>query len=129
MRRRTETKAELKARADRASSEAWLAAHALHYVLHETPDATASWPEATDTGRYEATLYAATAPHGGIVLVTFHYPGQRPHTAPYYLENWHANVMGNRVLPLEIKVAASDLMRAACSARARLAAERVREAS
>ena len=97
-----ETMAAWKERAQRAERENDILSHALHCALHEQPDATERWREcrAVDggievgphLGRYTAALYRSAAAHGGIVLVTYAFPGQRPHTAAFYFDTWHAAV-------------------------------------
>jgi len=43
--------------------------------------------EARGNGTYRFRVIHPDAPHGGIVLVTFHAPGQSDHTAAYYLRD------------------------------------------
>jgi hypothetical protein len=90
MAKRHETKLYWKQRAERAEREASITQHGLYCAMHSDPHATERWRVEKD--RYVARLYHPTAPHGGILLVTFEYPGQRPSTSAHYFEDWFGEV-------------------------------------
>jgi hypothetical protein len=84
-----ETKLYWKERAERAEREASITQHGLYCAMHSKPVATETWRGDSDKhDKYTARLYHPTAPHGGILLVTFEYPGQRPSTTAHYFEDW-----------------------------------------
>ena len=63
----------------------------LHFALAATlngdkPTAVETWQE--DEDRYTVALYKPTAPHGGFVICTFHYPGQTDTHTVAYAEAW-----------------------------------------
>lgn len=93
--------AELDVRYRNAESALALCQVALQCVHHETAQAYARHGR-TKAGKYEYAVYRADAPHGGIVLVTFSRFGQKPHTAPYYWEEYQRTAGGLSVTSGEL---------------------------
>jgi len=80
------TKTELEAECDRLREENTILSHAMDFLLRcVRPNAIETVRE-KDGGKYVYQAFEVTALHGGILLVTFYYPGQRPSTTAYYLE-------------------------------------------
>lgn len=52
------------------------------------PDAVVELPEFHGPGWYRYTLYHTDGVTGGILLVTFQYPGQMDSIRPYYWPEW-----------------------------------------
>jgi hypothetical protein len=89
MAKRHETKLYWKERAERAERDASITQHGLYCAMHSKPVASETWRGDSDKrDRYTARLYHPNQPHGGILLVTFEYPGQRPSTTAHYFEDW-----------------------------------------
>src|SRR6266545_2437454 len=89
------TKTELEAECDRLREENTILSHAMDFLLRcVRPNAIETVRE-KDGGKYVYQAFEVTAPHGGILLVTFYYPGQHPHTAAYYLED---HIRDSRIL-------------------------------
>lgn len=84
--------ADLEVRYRNAESALGLCQVALQCVHHETAHAYAKY--GSPHGKYEYAIYRADAPHGGILLVTFSRFGQKPHTRPYYWEEYLQSVSG-----------------------------------
>jgi hypothetical protein len=94
MPKRHETKLYWKERAERAERDASITAHGLYCAMHSKPVATETWRGDSDKrDKYTARLYHPCAPHGGILLVTFEYPGQRPSTTAHYFEDWYRETL------------------------------------
>lgn len=58
----------------------------------EQQDGVAFVNEPGTDATWTLSLYRSTAPHGGIVVVTYDHPGQAAHSAAYYFENYSAVV-------------------------------------
>jgi hypothetical protein len=85
-----QTKKDLEERTAYLARENDILQHALQCAAHGNPDSVEWWEH--DGGRYSAKLYSGRAPHGGILLVTFYYPGQRPYTSAAYFDHWYSEV-------------------------------------
>jgi len=83
-----QTREELAAECVRLQEESTVLSHAVQFLLdRKRPNAVETVREA-DGGKYAYQAFEVTAPHGGILLVTFYYPGQKPSTTAHYLENY-----------------------------------------
>jgi hypothetical protein len=87
-----QTREELAAECERLRTENTVLSHALTILVQKsTPNAREVVRE-KEGDRYVYEVHGATQPHGGILLITFHYPRQRPHVSAYYLENYARNM-------------------------------------
>jgi hypothetical protein len=73
-----------------ADSNLTLTRIALQCVMHERPDATERQREPDGPARYTYRLYRADSPCGGILIVTFRHPGQRPSSTAHYFEDYRS---------------------------------------
>ena len=81
------SKADLVARLDSVDRERTLLHYALSATMNgERPAAVERWNEGDD--HYTVSLYHPTAPHGGFVITTFHYPGQSDSHSVHYVDEW-----------------------------------------
>jgi hypothetical protein len=62
-----------------------LLSHALTILTQKIQPNAREVVREKDGARYIYAVYGATQPHGGILIVTFHYPGQRPGVDAHYL--------------------------------------------
>lgn len=85
-----QTRDELQAECARLRTENTVLLHAVNILQRRCAPNARETVKEKDGDRYVYEAYCVTAAHGGILLVTFHYPGQRPLTSAYYLESyWH----------------------------------------
>lgn len=83
-----QTRDELAAECERLRSENTTLSHAVQFLLaRKRPNAVETVRE-KDGGRYAYQAFEVCAPHGGILLVTYFYPGQQPMTTAHYLEQY-----------------------------------------
>lgn len=79
------SKADLAIRLEEQTKQACVLSLALNYIIRK---------ETVPVGKashYTVAIAGPTDCHGGIVLVTFSPPGQRPITSAYYFEAWFAH--------------------------------------
>jgi hypothetical protein len=111
-----QTKIELEQERDRLREENTVLSHAVQFLLErKRPNAIETVRE-KDGGKYAYQAFEVTAPHGGILLVTFYYPGQRPHTSAHYLDRYLRDgraLLEHRVAVDRLRAKARALQRAA----------------
>lgn len=83
-----QTREELAAECVRLRTENTVLSHAVDFLLaRKRPNAVETVRE-KGGGNYAYQAFDVCAPHGGILLVTYFYPGQRPMTTTHYLARY-----------------------------------------
>jgi hypothetical protein len=83
-----QTKVELQQERDRLREENTILSHAVNILARGAQPNAIETVSEKDGGKYAYRAYAVTAPHGGILLVTYYFSGQSPLTDAYYLERY-----------------------------------------
>jgi hypothetical protein len=83
-----QTREELAAECVRLREENNVLSHAVNFLLRRARPNAVETVREKDGGRYDYQAFDVCAPHGGILLVTFYYPNQRPSTTAHYLESY-----------------------------------------
>jgi len=123
MKRETRDQAVERANANR--EEAGILSLALGYVANgDKPDHVEDW-WIDGEDHYRAQLFGAKRADGGIVVITFRHPGQRPHTIAKYVDRWDGDCRTFAGLPeyLSERIACERIV----SARNRIAGYNVRD--
>lgn len=109
-----QTRLELEQERDRLREQNTLLSHALTILAQKMQPNAREVVREKDGGRYEYAVYGATQPHGGILLVTFHYPNQRPSVDAYYLYKFDPQhqPLDHRVALEQIRIKVRALQRA-----------------
>lgn len=90
-----QTRDELAAECERLRSQNTVLSHAVDFLLNRIEPDTIEAINEEDGGRYAYQVFDVCAPHGGILLITYSYPGQRPSTWAHYLERYASEARRN----------------------------------
>lgn len=85
---RRQTREELAAECERLRAENTVLSHAVQFLLERRRPNAVETVREKGGGRYAYQAFDVCAPHGGILLVTYFYAGQRPMTTAHYLAGY-----------------------------------------
>lgn len=99
-----QTRDELAAECERLREKNTVLSHAVQFLLEKKRPNAVETVRERGGGRYAYQAFDVTAAHGGILLVTYFYPKQRPMTTAHYLEGHYLAEPTRRFTPQQREI-------------------------